>query len=212
MNYLSSTYFYDFENENIQNLIKVLNTDALSDKEKAAGLYLKVRDGWRYNPYTISIRKEDYRASELVGKEEGHCIDKAIILIAGLRGLNIPARINLAKVKNHIAVDKLIEVLGTNELTPHGNVEIFLDGKWLKATPAFNETLCRICNVEPLEFNGEEDSIFQPYNESGKQFMEYIEDYGFFDDFPLDFIVQNMKDNYPIAKAQFDSGEQVFKI
>jgi len=173
---------------------------------------LKVRDGWRYNPYTISIRKEDYRASELVGKTEGHCIDKAIILIAGLRGLDIPARIRLAKVKNHIAVEKLVETLGTNELTPHGNVEIFLDGKWLKATPAFNETLCRICNVEPLEFDGEEDSIFQPYNESGKLFMEYIEDYGFFEDFPLDFIVQNMKDNYPIAKAQFDSGTQVFKI
>jgi len=139
-------------------------------------------------------------------------VDKAIILIAGLRGLNIPARIRLAKVKNHIAVDKLTETLGTNELTPHGNVEIFLDGKWVKATPAFNKELCKLCNVEPLAFDGAEDSIFQSYNESGKQFMEYIEDYGFFEDVPLDFIIQNLKDNYPIAKAQFDSGAQVFKI
>ncbi len=212
MNYLSSTYFYDFENENIQNLIEEFKTESLSQKEKATGLYLKVRDGWRYNPYTISIRKEDYRASELVKREEGHCIDKAVILIAGLRALQIPARLRLAKVKNHIAVDKLIEKLGTNELTPHGNVEVYLNEKWIKATPAFNKDLCRICNVAPLEFNGIEDSVFQEYNNSGSQFMEYIEDYGHFEDVPLDFITNNMKENYPIARALFDAGEQVFRI
>jgi len=201
-----------FENENIQNLIEEFKSEALSKKEKAIGLYLKVRDGWRYNPNTISIRKEDYRASKLVKREEGHCIDKAVIMIAGLRGLGIPARLRLAKVKNHIAVDKLIETLGTNELTPHGNVELYLNDKWVKATPAFNKELCRICNVAPLEFNGKEDSIFQTYNNSGNQFMEYIEDYGDFEDVPLDFIIENMKENYPIAREQFDAGNEVFKI
>ena len=210
MDNLSPTYYYDYESEAIQNLVAEFRTDELSDIEKAIGLYLKVRDGWWYNPYIISLKKEDYRASWLMERTHGHCIDKAIILIAGLRALGIPARINLAKVKNHIAVDRLTELLGTNELTPHGNVTVFLDGKWVKATPAFNKDLCRMISVEPLEFDGENNSIFQPFNSAGTQFMEYLDDYGDFEDFPFDFVIENMKSNYPRVKELFGEDAEVF--
>ena len=87
-------------------------------------------------------------------------------------------------------------------------VNIFLDGKWLKASPAFNATLCEKCNVAPLEFTGEEDSIFQQYNEAGDAFMEYLEDYGHFPDVPMDFIRENMRTLYPaIATVIAERGE-----
>lgn len=199
MNYLSPTFYFDFENKNIQKLVEEFRSDTLTEKEKIIGLYLKVRDGWRYNPYRISLQKEDYQASKIVEREEGHCIDKAILMIAGARALGIPARIGLAKVKNHIAVEKLVEKIGTNELTPHGNAEVFLSEKWVKATPAFNKELCHLCHVAPLDFDGENDSIFQSYNESGTQFMEYLEDYGSFEDLPYEFILKNIADHYPHA-------------
>ena len=91
-------------------------------------------------------------------------IEKAIVLIACLRALGVPARLRLAKVTNHIAVERLTERLGTNVLTPHGMVDVFLNGKWVKATPAFNKELCEKCDVEPLEFDGTEDSMFQEFN------------------------------------------------
>lgn len=210
--YLKPTYFYNFKHPSIQELIAPFIYNSLSVNEKAAGLYLKVRDGWRYNPNIISLEKKGYRASNLINREHGHCIDKAIILIAGLRGLGIPARINLAKVKNHIAAEKVIEKLGTDELTPHGNAEMFLNGKWLKATPAFNKELCRFCNVEPLAFDGSRDSIFQEFNQSGGQFMEYLEDYGSFEDFPFDFVLETMKSNYPKVAHQFDGKTKMLKI
>ncbi len=197
MNYLSATYFFDFEAASIQNLIKTFQTDTLTDKEKAMQLYLKIRDGWRYNPYHISFEKKKFRASHIAQKSDGHCIDKSVLLIACLRALGIPARIHLAKVKNHIAVERLTEKFGTNELTPHGMVDIFLDGKWLKVSPAFNATLCEKCKVAPLDFDGAHDSIFQEYNREGQAFMEYLEDYGHFEDLPLDFIAQNMIEHYP---------------
>lgn len=210
MDNLSSSYYYDFESDVIQNLVTEFRLEELSDKEKAIGLYMKVRDKWWYNPYVISLKKEDYRASWLVGRKHGHCIDKAIILIAGLRALGIPARISLSKVKNHIAVDRLTDLLGTNELTPHGNVAIFLNEKWVKVTPAFNIDLCRMINVAPLDFDGENDSIFQSFNNAGTQFMEYLDDYGDFDDFPLDFVVENMKENYPRVKELFGEDAEIF--
>ncbi|KAA1246009.1 transglutaminase family protein [Aquimarina sp. RZ0] len=208
MDYIASTEYYDYDTDAIQEIIKEFKTTSFTTKEKAIGLYLKIRDEWRYDPYHISFDEEKYKASNIVKKSRGHCIDKSILLIACLRGLGIPARIHLAKVKNHIGVERLVEKFGTNELTPHGMVNVYLNEKWLKVSPAFNQSLCRKCNVAPLDFDGEQDSMFQEYNNAGSIFMEYLEDYGHFEDVPLDFIFNNMKDHYPeLVKKYLDSGE-----
>ena len=204
MKYLASTYYFDYDHENIQTILQEYKTETLSDKEKAVAIYHFVRDRWRYNPYHIGFQDKHYKASNIVHKQEGHCIDKCILLITFLRGLGIPARIQLAKVKNHIAAERLEERFGTNELSPHGMVNILLEGKWLKASPAFNASLCEMCHVAPLEFNGEEDSIFQQYNEAGDAFMEYLEDYGHFPDLPIDFIRENMRNLYPALAPVID--------
>lgn len=193
---LESTTFFDYEQVNLQEIVAAFKNKGLSPKEKAIQIYLKVRDGWRYNPYRITFTKEAHKASVIASKEDGHCIDKAILLVTCMRALDIPARLRLAKVKNHIAVEKLVEKFGTNELTPHGMVEVFLNKKWLKVSPAFNAELCHKCKVAPLNFDGENDSVFQEYNADGKQFMEYLEDYGCFEDVPLNFIFQNLKEHY----------------
>ncbi|MEW7291766.1 transglutaminase-like domain-containing protein [Aquimarina sp. 2304DJ70-9] len=197
MDYLAATEYFDYETDEIQKIVKEFKTDRLTDKEKAEQLYLKIRDEWKYDPYTISLLKEAYKASYVAKKTTGHCVDKSILLIACLRAVGIPARIHLAKVKNHIAVERLTEKFGTNELTPHGMINVYLNGKWLKASPAFNASLCKMCNVAPLEFDGENDSILQEFNNEGNVFMEYLEDYGHFEDVPVDFMLNNMKEHYP---------------
>lgn len=197
MDYLSPTYYFDFENNVVKELINEFQLNSLSSKEKAIGIYLKIRDNWRYNPYHLSLLKTSYRASFIAQKPDGHCIEKSILLIACLRGLQIPARIHFARVKNHIGVERFMEKFGTDEITPHGMVDVFIDGKWLKVSPAFNKELCVKCNVAILDFDGENDSIFHEFDKSGNKFMEYLEDYGSFEDVPVDFILDNFKENYP---------------
>ncbi len=211
MNYLNATYYLDFEQENIQGLIAELNTVGMSDKEMAIASYLKVRDGWRYDPYRISLSKERFKASSIATKSSGNCVEKSILLIAILRGLGIPARLHLGKVRNHIAVERLTEKFGSNELTPHGMVNIYLNNRWLKASPAFNASLCERYNVEPLEFDGENNSFLQQYNSEGSLFMEYIEDYGHFEDVPVSFMERNIKEHYPHI-FDTDSGITEFNL
>ncbi|MGC1515896.1 MAG: transglutaminase domain-containing protein [Maribacter sp.] len=211
MDYLAPTYFFDFESDEIQRLVHEFREDTVPLKEKAKRLYLKVRDGYRYDPYFLSFSKKHYRASYLVQQKSGHCIDKSVILIAGLRALGIPARIHLAKVKNHIGVERLIEKFGTNELTPHGMVDLLLDGKWLKVSPAFNQTLCTRCNVSPLDFDGESDSVFQEFNNEGEVFMEYLEDYGHFEDVPISFMEANARAHYPYIFGE-DTSIREFRL
>ncbi len=163
----------------------------------AVQLFYAVRDGWRYNPYRISMVRDDLVASQILIQEEGHCIDKAILYTAFLRAAGIPARLCLAKVRNHIAAEKMIEAFGTDELAPHGYVELWLDDRWLKATPTFNRELCEFLGVEPLESDGKADALFQQYDPQGKRFMEYLADYGAFEDVPYERIANLLRTHYP---------------
>jgi len=201
--YLRETEFFDFSKKTLKDFVGKVTGSSNSKTQKAISLYYAVRDGWRYNPYLISFKKEDWKASEIFEKSDGHCQDKALLLATFARACGIPTRLHLAKVKNHIAVEVLIQKIGTNVLTPHGYVELYLEDQWVKATPAFNRQLCEKLNVSPLEFDGKTDSFFQEYDKNGQVFMEYLEDYGTFADLPLDFMIKNMKDTYPIIAKKY---------
>ena len=90
----------------------------------------------------------------------------------------------------------LLDFLGSNLFVYHGFVEVFLEGKWVKATPTFNRELCQRHGVPPLEFNGREDSLFQPYNLENKKYMEYVAYHGTYSDIPIDTIVAAWKKAY----------------
>lgn len=197
MTYLQPSYYFDYNSEPIQRLIADFNGKSMPDKEKAIGIYEKIRDGYRYDPYSISLSKRNFKASVIASKRTANCVEKSILLIACLRALKIPARLHLGKVKNHIAVERLTEKFGSNELTPHGMVNVYLNKKWLKLSPAFNSELCERFNVKPLEFDGENNSFLQQFNEEGSLFMEYTDDYGHFEDVPIEFMKKNIKAHYP---------------
>ena len=200
--YTEETFHFDFSNEKIQTAVAFLNKgEKETKKEFAIKAYYYVRDTWPYYPYRFSLINEDWRASELIEHQSGHCLDKVIILVAILRAAQIPARLGLAKVKNHIAVNQIIEKFGSDVLVPHGYIEIYLNDKWVKATPAFNKELCEILNVKALDFDGENDSLFQEFDHSGNQaFMEYLDDYGTFNEVPLEYMFQLMTEHYPKIK------------
>ena len=207
LEYLKETYYLDFKSPLIQNLVEDFRH--LCDSKKIEHLYLKVRDGWRYNAYNIGLSKTHYKASTIIRKSEAHCIDKAILYIAGLRALGIPSRLRLAKVSNHIAAERLEAKLGTNELAPHGLVDVFYNGKWKKCSPAFNKELCVMYNVDVLDFDGTEDSILQEYNKESKKFMTYLHDYGYFGDVPIEDIKTIFKNHYPKLYNDYKEKEQV---
>jgi transglutaminase-like putative cysteine protease len=189
--YLAPTSIIDSDSKSIidyaRSVVENVDNAAVS---KAIGLYYAVRDGIWYDPYIPFYRPEHYRSSHVLKRGRAFCIGKASLLCALGRACGIPSRVGFADVHNHLATQQLIEYLGSDIFTYHGFVEFFLDGKWVKATPAFNKELCRKAKVAPLEFNGREDCIFQPYNEEKKLFMEYINDHGTYADIPVDRIVE----------------------
>jgi transglutaminase-like putative cysteine protease len=158
--------------------------------EQAVRIYYAVRDGIRYDPYYPFFLPEHYRASNVLASGRGYCVCKAALLCAAGRALGIPSRVGFATVRNHLATKQLIEFLGSDLFVYHGYSDFFLEGKWVKSTPAFNKELCARHRVAPLEFNGREDSIFQPFNQENHRFMEYLDFHGTFADIPVEAIVR----------------------
>ncbi|MDB4993803.1 MAG: transglutaminase protein [Myxococcaceae bacterium] len=174
-----------------------------SDIASAVALYYAIRDGFRYTPWGVSTDAEAFRASEVAGRtfeRGGHCIDKALLLAGCARALGIPSRLHFANVRNHIGTAKLEEKLGTDLLVFHGYAELWLEGRWVAATPAFNRELCERLNVLPLEWDGRTDAILQAFSPAGARFMEYVHDYGTFPTVPHALMVAEWKKHYPTMR------------
>lgn len=160
-----------------------------SDLQKAVNLYYSIRDDIRYNPYAPFWLPEHFRASNVLKKKNGLCIAKAVLLCAAVRACGIPSRLGYADVRNHLATKELIDVLGSGNFVYHSFTEIYLEGKWVKATPAFDRVACKRHRVAPLDFNGKDDSLYHLYNTKKELFMEYLKFHGNRPDVPVDEIV-----------------------
>ena len=159
------------------------------DRERAVALLYAVRDGFRYDPYRIDLSPAGMRASSVVRNGYGWCVPKAALLVAAARAAGIPARAGYADVRNHLSTERMRQTMKTDLFIWHGYADLWIDGRWLKATPAFNIELCRKFNLLPLDFDGRSDSIYHAFDGAGKRHMEYVHQRGAFDDMPLANIV-----------------------
>jgi transglutaminase-like putative cysteine protease len=167
--------------------------------ERLERWYIFVRDAIRYDPFSIHLEPAQNAASRTLENQRGHCVHKSILLVAGFRAMGVPARLGLARVRNHLAAEKLQEKLGTDVLTPHGYAAFWNGSRWVKCTPVFNKTLCEKLGTTPLAWSAEEDVLFQPLSGGGDAFMEYLEDYGLHSSVPLTFIRNQLQECYPQA-------------
>jgi len=200
--YLEATDIIDSHHHEILAFVEEKLAGVKDPVDRAVRLYYAVRDDIWYDPYYPFFKPEHYRASNVLKARRGFCIPKNSLLCAAARAAGIPARAGFATVRNHLATPQLLEFLGSDIFTYHGYMEFFLEEKWVKATPAFNKELCDRHGVLPLEFDGREDSMFQPYSTDRKKFMEYLEFHGTFADIPVTDIVHAFKKTYGLQRVQ----------
>ena len=167
------------------------------DRERAVALYYAVRDGFRYDPYRIDLSPHGMKASTVLANGYGWCVPKATLLAAACRAIGIPARVGFADVRNHLSTERMRTVMQTDVFFWHGYTDILLDGTWRKATPAFNVELCSRFDLLPLEFDGNADSLYHPFDRHGHRHMEYVNQRGSFDDVPLAQITADFARLYP---------------
>jgi transglutaminase-like putative cysteine protease len=180
---------------------------ARDDVEKAVRLYYAVRDGIRYDPYLIALTVDGLKASQTLRVGRAWCVPKAILLAACCRSLGIPARLGYADVRNHLSTARMRQNMQTDVFSWHGYTAIYLNGQWVKATPAFNIELCRKFELLPLEFDGRADSLFHAFDAVGNRHMEYLLYRGEFADTPIAAIEATFTELYAARELAGGPGE-----
>jgi transglutaminase-like putative cysteine protease len=203
--YLSPTAFLDYETPGVQRFVREAIGDATDTRTRAVRLFYAVRDRIRYDPYRISYEPEAYRASQVIEDGYGWCVSKAGLLAACARAVGIASTIGLADVVNHLNTEKLRARMGGVDIFyDHGYAALLLDGRWIKAVPAFNIELCERFGVRPTDFDGREDALYQEHDANGRLHMQYLADHGTWSDLPLQQVRDDMLRHYP--GCAFSSG------
>ena len=203
--WLTPTWFIDSDSPVVAQFADEAAAGASTQRETAVALFLAVRDGFRYNPYGTDRSPESYKASSVVASESNWCVPKSVLLTAAARHCGIPSRLGFSDVRNHLTSEKLMESMGTDLFAWHGYSELLLDGQWRKASSAFNIELCEKFGVKVLDFDGTNDALMHPYDESGNRHMEYVNQRGSFNDLPLDEIHATFDEIY--SGTQFDGSD-----
>lgn len=169
---------------------------AMTPREIAVKLYYAVRDEFLYDPYHVDTTVDGLKASHVIETGRGFCVPKAALLAAAARALGLPARVGYADVRNHLTSKRLLERMGTDLFVFHGYTELWVDGRWVKATPTFNRSLCEKAGVRELEFDGSADSVFHEFDASGRRHMEYVRDRGTYADLPREELLATWREYY----------------
>jgi transglutaminase-like putative cysteine protease len=195
--YLRPSRFINSDHPAILERVEALIDPLASDLANAVTLYYSVRDGIRYNPYLLDMDKCAFMADHTLAAGEGWCVTKGILLAALCRAAGIPARVGYADVRNHLSTERLRATMKTDVFYFHGYTSIYLNERWVKATPAFNIELCKKFGLKPLEFNGLEDSLYHQFDMAGNRHMEYLNDRGEHLDLPYEELISVFRVNYP---------------
>lgn len=195
--YLTAGYYTNSDHPEVIEYVEKTIKGIENQKEKVIALYRAVRDDFKYYPYHLILKPQALRASVLVKKDYGYCVEKSNLFAACMRVIGVPSKLCFANVRNHLATERVETYLKTDLMVFHGFVEIFINDKWIKATPVFDAALCERLGVAVLDFDAENDSVFQESDKSGKPFMQYEYSYGCFRDVPFEMFLSELKKHYP---------------
>lgn len=203
--YLQPTEFLDFNKKSVKSKAFEITEGLKTEKEKAIALFYWVRDEITYNMSAFYMIKSNFKASVTLRRGYGFCVSKAVLLSSFARAVGIPAQVHLADIRNNKVPQETIDLLGTNIFYFHGYSEIYLDKKWIKATPVFDKVTASRAGFLPLvEFDGINNGILSQYDPEGNLFVEYVKDRGVYVELPYDEMDRIIRKQY--YKHVFEKG------
>lgn len=194
--YLEPTWFIDADNPKIMEAAQQLTAACCRDQEKVVKLFYFVRDQIHYNMYDTSANKENYPASAVLNTGHGWCVQKAILLAALGRACGIPSRLIIVAIRNHKSPAEAHEIMGTDVFFPHAYNQFYIDGLWIKCAATFDKDICERIGVATVEFDGVNDAILPGLDLVGQPYIDYLEEFGYYADFPWEWVWEKSSDVY----------------
>jgi transglutaminase-like putative cysteine protease len=201
--YLDPTQAVESAHPAVVELARRICGDVPEPEVRARRIFLFTREEIRYDPFSPFYLADHYRASAIIERGRGYCVQKAVVLAALARASGIPARLVYADIINHMAAGRMRDAMETNLFVFHGYVEMFLGGRWVGAAPTFEKKLCDLAGYPLVEFDGRSSAVQPAADKKGRKFFEYVRRHGAFADVPLPVILKAWEEAYGREKLDF---------
>ena len=206
--FLQPTETIECDHPRIIALANEITQGAGDQHEKARRLFLWVRDQVEYSLVNPFFLLEHYKATGILDRGHGYCVQKALVLCTLARASGIPARLIFADMRNHLVPQKFLEMAGTNLFVYHCYTDMHLGGEWIQMTPSFHKQLCEEMGYPLVEFDGHHTAIFPPTDGKGNKFVEYLHHHGAFPDVPLEPMLKAWEEAY--GRDQVEAWKHAF--
>lgn len=184
------TFHLDCDHPRIRQKVQQLTEGCKTPNEVIQRIFFFVRDGIPYNMYALSGNREYYKASKILEMGNGYCVQKAILFTAMGRAAGVPSRLVLVAIRNHLTPPEVVEMIRGNLFFPHAYNQFFLDGHWVNVAATYDKPLCEKIGAAVPVFDGHSDTLLPKTDLQGRPFIEYVDNYGPYDDLPWDFIME----------------------
>lgn len=207
---LKPTYYLDCDHPDIRQTAQHLTGGCKNQAEALQKIFLFVRDQIPYNMYAVSGNPIYYKASKILEMGNGYCLQKAILFTALGRAAEIPGRLVLVAIRNHLTPPDVVELLGGNVFFPHAYSQFYVEDHWVNVAATYDKPLCERIGAAVPEFDGRSDTLLPAADLAGRKFIEYIDHYGVFDDLPWQLIVDKLPEYYTSGLEEWFRDEPAY--
>lgn len=206
---LHPTFYLDSDHPLLLETVRRLTAGSKTPNETIQRIFLFIRDKIPYNMYAVSGNAEYYKASKILEMGNGYCIQKAILFTAMGRAAGIPSKLVLVAIRNHLTPPDVVKLLGGNLFFPHAYSQFLLDDRWVNVAATYDRPLCERIGAAVPDFDGHTDTLLPKTDLLGRPFIEYVDDYGSFDDLPWDFIKEKVPSYYDEGMEEWFGDEPI---
>lgn len=185
---VDATSVIDSDSDCIRALADELAADAADDANAVRAMFDYVRDEIVYHMAPAVTERQDWRASDTVQRGYGFCHQKAVVLAALVRARGIPSALGMETLLDHKIPPHLVELIGSQELSPHGYTLVFVNGRWQRVDASLDSTLCAAKGYRVVEYAPGSDQLLPATDVSGKPHFDHVRPLGEWSDLPDEIV------------------------
>ena len=147
-----------------------------------------VRDRIIYDFAPEIVGRSSWQASVILKEGTGFCHQKAILLTALLRAIEIPTALVFQNVKDHILLSTRYKNLIPDGMLPvHALVAVNVSGKWYRLDATLDSILCRKKGYRITKVVEGKESLLPKNTLNGTPHFTIKKELGYFESYPKEF-------------------------
>ncbi len=187
--YLAADEWINHDHPDIIQKAKDLTAGLENDWDKVQVIFEFIRDEIVYNFAPIIDSEDDWKASSVLTEKNGMCHQKSNLQVALFRAVDIPAALTYQKIIDHpLMRTRYAEMIPDGILPYHALAAVHIDGKWYRMEATLDSGLCERRGYRKTEMKVGEETILPTTKENGDPHFEIIEDHGYFESYPKEFL------------------------